>query len=168
MLVSASVHGAVRVQLCPGKTTRATDAQTTEPSEKKTDSAVSQKCFDCGMDSRKSVPSIGMLPPTPVPTPKLITHTRPNVGAKLSAAPSTAVTTSVRRNTYSRPYKSAHEPHTMLPSVMPANSADVARPMVRSAIDHSYWMRGSAMAIPWIHIWGQVMHVRCLLPIPSH
>lgn len=113
---------------------------------------MSQKCFVFGMDSRNRVPSVGMLPPTPVPTPKQSAHTSAKEGAKLSAAPSTAVTASVRRNTKRRPYRSAHDPHAMLPSVMPANSAEVATPIQRSAMLHSYWRRGRVIAMPWIHI----------------
>ncbi|KXN80840.1 hypothetical protein AN958_07203 [Leucoagaricus sp. SymC.cos] len=46
----------------PGRIMRATNAERTEPNEKKTDSAVTRYCFSLGMCSRRSVPSVGMEP----------------------------------------------------------------------------------------------------------
>jgi hypothetical protein len=45
-----------------GSTRRAATADTTEPTEKKTESAVTRYCFSLGNCSRRRVPSVGIDP----------------------------------------------------------------------------------------------------------
>lgn len=45
-----------------GRMIRATNAESTEPTEKNTDSAVTRYCFAFGTYSNKRVPSVGMEP----------------------------------------------------------------------------------------------------------
>ena len=98
VLLAPLAHLWSTVQLFPGSRTSASTAHTTDPSEKNTESAVSQYCLCRGRLSRKNVPSVGMLPPTPVPRQKHQRHAQANPGDTLSSAPNTAVTTSVRLN----------------------------------------------------------------------
>lgn len=53
-----------------------------------------------------SVPSVGMEPPTPVPSPKRATHSHPNEGAKEERSPNIEVMRSVRLKAAVRPLAS--------------------------------------------------------------
>jgi hypothetical protein len=57
-------QGVESVQEFGGMTKRATTAARTEPSEKKTESAVTKYRLPLGMCSKRSVPSVGMDPLT--------------------------------------------------------------------------------------------------------
>lgn len=60
-----------------------------------------------GNASRKMVPSVGMLPPTPVPSKKRQEHSRGKLGEKEESMPKTAVTRRVILKAFLRPKASA-------------------------------------------------------------
>lgn len=115
----------------------------TLPAAKKTLSAVRRYCLRLGKFSRNSVPSVGMLPPTPVPRQKSRKQRAGKEVAKADSQPKMAVTSRVPLNASLRPYESeseqgrghdqrsippgralfddSQEPHAIAPTIMPAN-----------------------------------------------
>ena len=105
-----------------GSTRRATTADTTEPTEKKTESAVTRYCFSLGNCSRRRVPSVGIDPwasvsrlrtermsvltPTELPRKNKVTHNMPKELDKEARKPKTAVKKSVALNAVLRPIRS--------------------------------------------------------------
>lgn len=112
-----------------GSTRRATTADTTEPTEKKTESAVTRYCFSLGNCSRRRVPSVGIDPPTELPRKNKATHNVPKELDKEARKPKMAVKKSVALNAVLRPIISEHVPQPTAPIIIPANMEDETLPM---------------------------------------
>jgi hypothetical protein len=107
----------------------ATRAASTAPKEKNTERAVTRYSLPRGICSRRSVPSVGIDPPTALPRKNRATQSIGNVVANDAAMPKMDVKNRVALNAVLRPIRSEQVPQPTAPIIIPANIEEDKIPM---------------------------------------